>query len=70
MNRFPSALSREQSSGGMPDSSRKEPTAAQVAMMTFDQYKVYIQRRGETEERSDPGKSPDILEILENDVRE
>jgi hypothetical protein len=44
---LPSALIRSQSSGGAPERQpRREPSPAQLAMMTADQLKSYHERKG------------------------
>jgi hypothetical protein len=73
-SRFPSAITRDQSSGDAADSPvrRRGPTASQVAMMTAAQFKAHCQRTGQwqdaerelianmqnPDEREDPTRCP------------
>lgn len=52
MPRFPSALRREQGGSGPAehDVRKKEASAKQLALMNADQYKAYMQRKGEWQE--------------------
>jgi hypothetical protein len=45
-NRFPSALTRANNLLGPVGTRRKGPSAAEVAMMTAQQFKEYAQRQG------------------------
>jgi hypothetical protein len=46
-SRFPSALTRSSGDSGPLLRRRREPTAAQLAMMNSDQIRAYYQSRGE-----------------------
>jgi len=45
--RIPSSLTRSQGAGAPDRQPRREPTAAQRAMMTSSQLRAYYERRGE-----------------------
>lgn len=50
MSRLPSSLTRSQASGGTIPT-RKKVTAADIAMMTSEEYKSYLKSRGEWPEQ-------------------
>jgi hypothetical protein len=60
-SRFPSALQRHHGSDGPVRAKRVGPTAAEVAMMTAEQYKAYAQRRGEWQ-----GADREAIEHMQN----
>ena len=58
-SKFPSALRREQASGGSVG--RKGPSAEEIAMMDSETYKRFVQNRGDWPDRRAIGnmQSPD-----------
>ena len=58
MSRFPTSLRREDGSGGLVRR-RRGPNQADIAMMNAEQYKAYMQSRGEWPERQARDYSPE-----------